>query len=365
MYLQTKIKVTSIIAFAVFAGAFLVPKGLMQTQTQTPPASQVETAGQKFKNIKVLNEMPADQLGKVMNLMSASLGFNCAGCHISGDKDFDKDGNQHKEAARKMIRMTWELNKQFFDGKPEVSCNTCHNGHERPVALPNLNPVAAPEERPKQPDVKPTIDQILDKYTTALGGKENLAKVTSRTIKASRVEPGGKAMEPESIWQKSGKLRVDTAYPNYLVAEIFDGKAAWKRGNKEEIILRTDESEQIKREAQLFANPDLKGVFTKLDFRFVDRIDGKEVYLVIGSLADNTRERLYFDATTGLLVRRNASSMTVLGAFQYQVDYSDYKDFGGVKLPATIRFAVPSISWTRKIIEVKNNASVDDKMFVK
>ncbi len=363
MYLQTKIKVTAVFAFAVFAGAFMVPKSSMQTQAPAMTPPQVETAGQHFKNIKVLNDMPADQLGKVMNMMSASLGFNCAGCHTSGDKDFDKDGNQHKEAARKMIAMTFELNKKFFDGKPEVSCNTCHNGHERPVALPNLNAVTAPEERPKQPDVKPTIDQILDKYTAALGGKENLTKVTSRMIKASRVEPGGKSMEIESIWQKGSKMRVETNYPNYLVTEGYNGTAAWKTGNGQAIVLRADESEQIKRDAQLFANSDMKAVYSKLDFRFVDRIDGKEVNLVVATLADNSRERLYFDTATGLLVRRIASSATVLGQFQFQVDYSDYKDFGGVKLPTTIRFAVPNISWTRKIIEVKNNEKIDDEKF--
>ncbi|MBK8303970.1 MAG: hypothetical protein IPK98_11430 [Chloracidobacterium sp.] len=58
----------------------------------------------------------------------------------------------------------------------------------------------------------------------------------------------------------------------------------------------------------------------------------------------------------------SASSMTILGQFQYQVDYSDFKDFGGVKLPATTRFAVPNISWVRKITEVKNVA-VDDSKF--
>ena len=357
MYLQTKIKVVAVFTFAVFACVFFVPTG--ETQTQ------VETAGQKFKNIKVLNEMPADQMGKVMNIMSASLGVDCKMCHVSNDKDFEKDGIDHKDIARKMIKMTWELNKNFFEGKPEVTCSTCHNGRERPVALPNLMPTNAPLERPKQPDLKPTIDQILDKYTVALGGKANLAKVTSRTIKASRVEPDGKTIEAEDVWQKGGKLRVETKYGDYLVTEAFDGKSAWKSGDKDVIGLKPDESEQIKREAQLFANPDLRAVYLKLDFRFVDRLDGREVYLAIATLADNSRERLFFDVATGLLVRRIASSPTVLGQFQYQVDYSDYKDFGGVKLPSTVRFAIPAISWTRKIVEVKINEKINDAKFVK
>lgn len=50
--MKTKIKIITIFTFAFFACVFLVTKGNTQTKT--------ENAGQKFKSIKVLNEMPAD-----------------------------------------------------------------------------------------------------------------------------------------------------------------------------------------------------------------------------------------------------------------------------------------------------------------
>ncbi len=352
--MKTRLKITAVVICALLALTFFASKSSMQ-------AKQVESAGQKFKNIKVLNDMPADQLGKVMNIFSASLGVNCNFCHIEGD--FAKDGKEEKETARQMIKMNLELNKNYFDNRPEISCNTCHNGKTHPQSLPNLTAAATTEERPKQPEKKPTVDEILDKYTQALGGRENLGKISTRSIKASRVEPDGKTVEPEEILQKGGKLYVSTTYPKTVVSEAYDGTTAWKRAGVNDIVLKTDEAEQIKRSAQIFAATDLKTVYQKMDFRFVDKIDGKEVYLVTGTLADNSRERLYFDAQTGLLVRRVSLTPTVLGNFQYQVDYSDYKDFGGVKLPTTMRVAVPNISWTRRISEVKNNLPVDDAKF--
>jgi len=363
--MKTKMKIAAVFTFALFALAFFVPKGQMQT-TQT---KQIETAGQKFKNIKVLNDMPADQLGKVMNLMAASLNVKCSFCHVSNDADFEKDGKEEKETARQMIKMNFDLNKNYFEGRPEISCNTCHQGHTHPQSAINLNP-PAPEERPKQPEKKPTVDEILAKYETALGGKANLAKITSRQIKAQRIEPDGKTFEAEEVLQKSDKMLVQTTYPSkqygdYLVTEGFDGKTSWKRGNKDEIILKADETAQIMREAQLFANPNLKAIYPKMDFRFVDKIDGRDSFVISATTADNQRERLYFDAASGLLVRRVAATPTVLGFFQYQVDYTDYKDFGGVKLPTEIKFAVPNIRWTRKILEVKNNAAIDDAKFTK
>jgi hypothetical protein len=357
--MKTKIKLITLLTFALFAGVFLVIKGNTQTK--------VETAGQKFKNIKVLNDMPADQLGKVMNMMSASLGVKCTFCHVSGEADFDKDDKKEKETARQMIKMNFDLNKNYFDGEQEISCNTCHQGHSHPQSAINLNP-PAPEPRPKQPETKPTVEQILAKYETALGGKASLAKITSRQIKAQRVEPDGKTFEDEEILQKGVKNSVQTVYTskensNFVVKEIFDGTTAEKFAGGAPIELKPDESEQIKREAQIFANPDLRRVYPKMDYRFTDKIDGREVYMVLAATADNRRERLYFDAVNGLLVRRVASAPTVLGFFQYQVDYADYKDFGGVKLPTTVKFAVPNIRWTRRILDVKNNVSIDDTKF--
>jgi hypothetical protein len=356
--MKTKLKIFAVFTFVLCACVFFAAKGRTQTKT--------ETAGQKFKNIKVLTDMPADQLGKVMNLMSASLGVKCNFCHVSNDADFEKDDKKEKNQAREMIKMNFDLNKNYFEGRPEISCNTCHQGHSHPQSAINLNP-PPPEERPAQPATKPTVDEILAKYETALGGKANLAKITSRQIKAQRVEPDGKTAEDEELSQKGGKLSVQTVYAakdgSYIVREIYDEKTATKFGNGAPIELKTDEAEQIKREAQLFANPNLKAIYPKMDYRFTDKIDGRDTFVVLATTADNQRERLYFDAASGLLTRRVASAPTVLGFFQYQVDYADYKDFGGVKLPTVIKFAVPNIRWTRRILNVVNNAAIDDAKF--
>ena len=355
--MKITLKLISIIVFGVFALATFVPKG--ETQTK------VETAGQHYKSIKVLNDMPADQLGKVMNMISASLGVDCKFCHASNDADFEKEGFEHKDMARKMMTMMFDLNKTHFNGRPEINCNTCHHGISHPQPSFPLTVAAHAEERPKQPEKKPTTDEIIAKYETALGGKAKLAKVTSRHIKAMRVEPDGKTTEPEELWQNGAKLSINTTYGAIVLSEIFDGTSAWKTASGIKVDLKLDEIEQIKREAELFANSNLKAVFSKLELRLFDKINGKEVWIVLATTTDNKRERLVFDAVSGLLVRRAASTPTVFGNFVFQVDYADYKSFGGVKLPTTTKFAMPNIYWTRKIIEVKNNVAVDDAKFVK
>lgn len=84
------------------------------------------------ENLKVLPKtMTVDQVTEYMSKQVArGLGVKCGHCHQGGD--FAADGNPHKKKARAMIRMTADLNQRFFGGKREISCFTCHQGHDEP-----------------------------------------------------------------------------------------------------------------------------------------------------------------------------------------------------------------------------------------
>ncbi len=351
--MKNRIKIAVLVA-AIAAVALAFGQSRQYAQVQ------VETAGHKYKNIKVLNDMPADQLGRVMNLWSASLGVDCNFCHNT--KDFSLDEKKEKSTAREMVKMMMAINKDNFNGRPRVTCNSCHNGHNEPRSTPNLDAVAEDEERPKQPDPKPSADQIFDKYIAALGGKEKIDKVTSRTITATRTERDGKEMEKETLYFESGKYALQTVYPKATVTEVFDGTEAIKFA-KQPIHLRADEQEMIKREAVMFSPAALRAAYSKIDFGGLDNLNGRMVNVLVGTTAANMREVLYFDANTGLLVRRQSSSQTMFGRFPVQVDYMDYKAFGGVKLPTTIKYSMPNLMWTRRILNVKNNAPIDQNIY--
>ena len=63
------------------------------------------------------------------------------------------------------------------------------------------------------------------------------------------------------------------------------------------------------------------------------QIDGKDVYVLRGLGIDGKGERFYFDAQSGLLVRRITSTPTMVGLIPEQVDFSDYRDVDGMKMP--------------------------------
>ena len=136
------------------------------------PAEQ--TMEQKYKNIQVLKGLPASQMRPMMNYISASLGCARSATSRRATSGFDKDDNNHKKIARRMIQMTMDINKNSFQGRTQVSCYTCHRGDEHAVGVPPLPRVAGRDAALERP--RPTPQQILAKYAEAIrqrGDREN------------------------------------------------------------------------------------------------------------------------------------------------------------------------------------------------
>ena len=102
----------------------------------------------KPKNLKVLSgEFSGRRLGGVMRGFIIGLGVRCGHCHVGVDGkslstfDFASDANPNKNRARVMMRMVEDIKGHLQKIDPsgvnrvELSCNTCHRGITRPIAL--------------------------------------------------------------------------------------------------------------------------------------------------------------------------------------------------------------------------------------
>ena len=107
-----------------------------------------------FKNLKVLpKDISGQQLDSLMGAYCNALKVGCDFCHAkpkdftglssnsNQEMDFAADNNM-KEEARRMIKMTIEINKRYFEqdllSKADyqlnvITCNTCHLGNPFPV----------------------------------------------------------------------------------------------------------------------------------------------------------------------------------------------------------------------------------------
>jgi hypothetical protein len=110
---------------------------------------------ENFSNLKVLpKDISEEDLKEVMRNFNSALGVKCGFCHApgaDGKMDFASDANGHKNEARKMMKMTQNINKKHFGIKNpaefKVNCMTCHNGNAHP------NEKAVPIPAPAPPSV--------------------------------------------------------------------------------------------------------------------------------------------------------------------------------------------------------------------
>jgi hypothetical protein len=94
-------------------------------------------------------------------------------------------------------------------------------------------------------------------------------------------------------------------------------------------------------------------------------IDDREVEVVQGTSAGGITATLYFDAETGLLRRQVRYVESPVGRLPTHVDYADYREVAGVKMP--FRWTVTWLDGrdTIELTEVRPNVTVDAARFAK
>lgn len=345
-----------------------------------------KTIDQVQKNIQVLNGLPQSQLIPMMNLISSSLGVRCTFCHInkSGQWDFASDEKPEKGTAREMIKMVQGINKNTFKGATEVSCFTCHRGRShpasvpplplpeppRPAAEPQAAPAASPGASPAGPpkEANPTIEQVLSKFQEAMGGSAAIAKLKTTSMKGNLVTSNGMSLGYELYQSSPDRIYVVVTTPRGVMTRGFDGTIAWEQSARGVRDIAGDELMYLRRYPDVFGDIKLKEQFSSLTVAGKDRIDGRDVWVVRGTtVMGSKRERLFFDAQTGLLVRRIISTPTIIGVIPEQVDFEDYRDVDGLKLPFKVRVSTvdPNSTSIREFTEIKLNLPVDESKFKK
>ena len=337
------------------------------------PAPDTRTAEQVYKNIIALKGTPAGELNQSMHLMKGAVGLDCLYCHI--EREWEKDVGA-KPVARRMITMTMDINRTQFGGRQVVTCYTCHNGKPMPADMP-VFPVLEPKE-PAKP-VLPAVDQILAKYVAALGGEPALRKVTSRVITGTQyipTGPGGTTPTPAVMerYLKAPNLSL-TVYrtATYAISQGFDGTRAWSQDQAGRVADAVAlDTARAKRAADFQEPLNLKQQYAQLTVSGIEKVNGRDAYVVVGVPQGDAPERLYFDTQTGLLVRKVTVLPTPVGDSPFQMDFEDYRDTGsGVKFPFLIQMnpANPRTELapnaTLRVTKVEDNATIDASKFTR
>ena len=333
-----------------------------------------------FKNIQVLKDVPADQFLASMGFIANALAVNCTYCHLGegggGWEEYAKD-NDKKVIARRMIGMMRGINDMYFGGRPMVSCVTCHNASNRPKVSPNiaayysLPTTDEPDLIVNQANGAPTADQVLDKYIQALGGAQKLAALTSFIARGTDLSYGDADPAPLQIFAKAPNQLAEVANTGSGPRiRIFDGRAGY--ANVPEAFtplprrtLVGSELEGAKLDAVLAFPAQIKQALTNWRGAVPTAIGDTDVQAIQGTMANGFPVKLYFDDETGLLVRQVRYLDAALGRATWQIDYSDYRDVAGVKIPFKRTLLWQSGQSQVVLTDVQPNVTVDAARFTR
>jgi len=326
--------------------------------------AQSKKAEEVYKDIKVLNGMPADQLNATMQFFEASLGVGCNFCH-----EAERDKNtERKDVARKMVQMVRDVNKNTFEGDTEVTCYTCHRGQTGPPENPAL---ANNEYRPWEPDsangspnappvAGPAPAQIIDKWIAAIGGMNKINGITSFSLKATVTNSVGATQSYERITKGDNSLLI---LGNATLAR--SGNTGWFRaGNGNPRDIRNYEMN-----ANRFRDPNYLAKnaksFTRLESRQDEIRGGVPVYQVRGVSPDGVPVRMWFSRETGNLLRVLWFNPNAIGQNMERIDYSDFGEVDGIRGPRRFVIRTPLAYQTGRLDSIQYNVPVEDSRFTR
>jgi photosynthetic reaction center cytochrome c subunit len=386
---------------AMFAGGGIVLVALIGTAfaaTQLASQEKPVLAEQVFKNVQVLKGISVDDFLGTMGIMAAALQFDCSDCHVGAgtDKvDWAAD-TPRKRMARNMVNMVTTINRTNFGGRQMVTCWTCHRNRDKPMVTPVMatiygTPAYEPDDVIVQSPIAPSAESILDKYIQAAGGAQRLAGLTSFVGKGTSVGFGG--------FGGGGDVEIVAKAPDKRATIIlfkqetgrgdqvrtYDGRTGWLRTPLNvlgEFELTGTDLDGARIDAQLSFPGQIKQILTNLKSgpptsitdlpapssqtalqQDVSLGQTHVVDVVQGTGPRGLLVTLYFDKQTGLLLRELRYGNSPIGRIPTQIDFTDYRDVNGVKLPFRITYAWLDGRDSIVLSEVRTNVTVDEAKF--
>jgi photosynthetic reaction center cytochrome c subunit len=347
---------------------------------QAGPGAKPQMAEEVFKNVQVLRGIPVDQFMGTMGVFSAALGLSCEDCHEANDSNWANyalDTGMKKRTARRMVLMVSAINRDSFGGRQVVTCYTCHRGSTSPRVTPSLAALyaASPSDESSDDVIAPApgapaAGLVLDKYIQALGGADRLASLSSFVAKGTSIGYGPEGQKrPVEIFAKAPGQRTTIIHTlDGDSTTVYDGRAGWIAAPHRPVpvlALTGGDLDGVKLEAEVFFPARIKQALVNWRVGFPTEIDDRPVQVVQGTSLGGALATLYFDRESGLLVRLLHYADSPVGRMPTQVDYADYRDVSGVKLPFRWKVTWLDGVETVELTDLQPNVPIDAARFAR
>jgi outer membrane lipoprotein-sorting protein len=232
---------------------------------------------------------------------------------------------------------------------------------------------SAPAEDPNDIDSfpasgMPSADSLFDKYMQALGGRAALESLTSIAGKGTYAGYDTDQLKvPVEVFSRAPAARTTIVHTKFGDSvRTFDGTQGWIASADRPLLLMPLSRGNLagaRIDALLSFPPALKQAFA--GWRVTQTtIDDKDIYVVQSvPQAGQTPLSLYFDGDSGLLVRVLRFTDTAVGRVPTEIDFSDYREVQGTKLPFKVTTTWTDGRSTIELADVQTNVAIDPARF--
>jgi len=204
---------------------------------------------------------------------------------------------------------------------------------------------------------------VITKYIDAIGGADAVKNIQDKTTIMR-----GTAMDQTVtiiIKQKSpNKLRQDIKAGGMDQTLIFDGEKAVMKVAGQTVKVEGKELEQLKLEStmEMLLNPESLGI--KLSYEGTEQSGDNLLHKVKFMLPSGLNWIAYFDDKTGLKIKESKEVETQMGLINQVLEYSDYQDVEGIKIPFKLKQSFGPQSLELTVSSIKINKGIPDETFV-
>lgn len=214
----------------------------------------------------------------------------------------------------------------------------------------------------------PTVNQILEKYVTALGGRAAMQKLNSRISSGTIEFPEQGASGTVVFYAKAPNKRRYTVEVEGFgrVEQGFDGATGWS-SSPQNGVATMDEGElaYVRIAADFHNSLRIGQAYSDLKVRGREKVGESDAYVVEGKQSDGKLQAFFFDVASGLLVRSVSQRATPEGDIQIDTHLSDYREVDGVKLAHLIQQQNAGVGSITRLNAVKHNVVIEDSLFAR
>ncbi|WP_339707360.1 insulinase family protein [uncultured Kriegella sp.] len=230
----------------------------------------------------------------------------------------------------------------------------------KPMQVKYFDKYANPVDKPNYDSEMPegiAVNDVLNKYLEAIGGKEKLGGIASYKLLAEAEMQGMKlALEIKKTVKNQFMQEIKVA-GNSMSLQVLNGDQGYMTIQGQRKEMGVEELKKVKEESALF--PELNYLDKELSLEGIEEIDGKKAY----KLKISEEKSAFYDMETGLKIQEvtnaemNGQTMTSI------ISYGDYKETSGIQFPFTISQTMGPQKFEFVVKEIKVDEGVSDTDF--